>query len=250
MSTSQIMINTMVDSESIEQIPENIKIFYNDVSKSMLRQIRNRGIRKYSGTHIERWLRLSFPINEDEMVLKKHKMAGTQISKYLLRETTDYKIPLKDIRDIIELENKIQHRRDQERLRFEKIKNEVEEIRNQRRKERGPRTKIKMVVETLKINKLVKSKTSKQSAVIEYDKIYKPWMKHVESKSTSKSYWYIHEYVARYILNFAIERNAQSINKIIVQEFLDEYGQGKAAKTMNHYTRVAKYFREFCESID
>jgi hypothetical protein len=74
-------------------------------------------------------------------------------------------------------------------------------------------------------------------------------MKHVEVKSTSKSYWYIHEYIARYILNYAIKKNAKSVNKMIVQEFLEEYGEGKAAKTMNHYTRVAKYFLEFCESF-
>lgn len=240
----------MVDSESIEQIPEKIKNFYNDVSRSMLRQIRNRGIRKYSGTHIERWLRLSFPINEDEMVVKKHKMVGTQISKYLLREQNDYKIPLKDITDIIELENKLQHKRDQEKIRFEKLKKEVEDIRNQRRKVRGPRRKIKKTVKILKVNKIMRSETSKQSLGINYDKIYKPWMEHVETKSTSKSYWYIHEYIARYILNFAIERKAKSLNKVVVQEFLEEYGQGKAAKTMNHYTRVANYFLEFTQSLN
>ncbi|MCE7734716.1 MAG: hypothetical protein GPJ54_07565 [Candidatus Heimdallarchaeota archaeon] len=240
----------MVDSDSIEQIPENIKNFYNDISRSMLRQIRNRGIRKYSGTHIDRWLRLSFPINEDKMVLKKHKMVGTQVSKYLLRQTNDYKIPLKDIRDIIDLESKLQHKEDQEKLRFEKLKMEVEEIRNQRRKERGPRTKITRTLKTPKIKNILKSKTSKASLGINYDKIYKPWMEHVATKSTSKSYWYIHEYIARYILNFAIERKAESLNKVVVQEFLEEYGQGKAAKTMNHYTRVANYFLEFSQSLN
>ena len=240
----------MVDSESIVQIPENIKNFYNDVSKSMLRQIRNRGIRKFSGSHIERWLRLSFPINEDELVLRKHKMVSTQVSKYLLRQSTDYKIPLKDIRDLIELENKLQSKKIQERLQFEKLKKEVEEIRDQRRKERGPRRKIKKTVQIQKTKKIIKSKTSKPTAGIEYDQIYKPWMEHVATKSTSKSYWYIHEYIARYILNFAIERKAKSLNKVIVQEFLEEYGQGKAAKTMNHYTRVANYFLEFSQSLN
>ncbi|MHA2032050.1 MAG: hypothetical protein ACXAC2_12085 [Candidatus Kariarchaeaceae archaeon] len=250
MSSKQVLITDMVDPESIDQIPKNIQDFYNDVSKSMLKQIRKRGIRKFSVNHIERWVRINFPINEDQLVVEKHKMVAAQVSKYLLRRSTDYKIPLNEVRALLELDQLLQTEKEREEEKFRKIKSEVEELRNQKRKLKKPRSKVvvKRSISNYKPLSKLKETPKITSPVqgIDYDHIYKPWMSHVETKSTSKSYWYIHEYIGRYILNFAIKRNAKSINKEIVQEFLDDYGRGKAAKTMNHYNRVAKYFLEFC----
>ncbi len=254
MSTKQVLIHDMIDQELIQEIPNNIKEFYTNVGQSILKLIRKRGIRKYSSSHIDQWVRLRFPINEDAILVKKHEMAAKQVSKYLLRKTTDYKIPLNDVHAILELDKKIQEENKLEREKFNKIKAEVEVIRQQKRKMRKPRSKTitKKVKKKIVASRVIKKELAPSKILegINYDFIYTNWMDHVETKSTSKSYWYIHEYIGRYVLNFAIERNASIINKKIVQDFLDSYGKGKAAKTMNHYTRVAKYFLEFCEALN
>ncbi|MHA2030240.1 MAG: hypothetical protein ACW99Q_12660, partial [Candidatus Kariarchaeaceae archaeon] len=166
----------------------------------------------------------------------------------------DYKIPLHDVKDLLEVDRRLQIEQEKEKARFYKLKIEVEEIRQERRKHKKPRIK-KIRKQNSIAPKLSNHFNKNASKLIEledginFDRIYKPWMAHVGTKSTSKSYWYIHEYIARYILNYAIENGAKSINKQIVQEFLDDYGKGRAAKTMNHYNRVAKYFLEFCDNL-
>jgi hypothetical protein len=182
-------------------------------------------------------------------------MAASQVSKYLLRKSPDYKIPLNEVRALLELDEILRAEKLKEEEKFKKIKAEVEELRRQKRKLRKPRSKVvvKQASSKNKITspmKVTRKPIAKEIQGIDYDGIYKPWMRHVETKSTSKSYWYIHEYIGRYILNFAIKRDAKSINPEIVQEFLDDYGKGKAAKTMNHYNRVAKYFLEFCQNLE
>lgn len=250
MSSKQILINEMVDPDTVEEIPESVKEFYNSVSKSMLKQIRSHGIRKFSQNQIDNWLRRNFSINEDQHLVEKHKLAASQVSKFLLKTTNDYKIPLHEIRDLLEVDQLIQTTQKLEKEKFLKLKAEVEFLREQKRKLRKPRSKIK--TRNIKTNTNLSSPIANKTIIldksitIDYDSIYKPWMNHVETKSTSKSYWYIHEYIGRYIINFAIKKHATSINKEIVQAFLDDYGKGKAAKTMNHYNRVAKYFLEFC----
>ncbi len=250
MSSKQILINEMVDPNTVEEIPERVKEFYNSVSKSMLKQIRSRGIRKFSQNQIDNWLRRNFSINEDEYLIEKHKLAASQVSKFLLKTTNDYKIPLHEIRDLLEVDRLLQTSQKLEKEKFLKLKAEVELLREQKRKLRKPRTKIKTkpIRANTKLSSPIVNKTTKVDSLkaVDYNSIYKPWMKHVETKSTSKSYWYIHEYIGRYILNYAIKNNATSINQEIVRAFLDDYGKGKAVKTMNHYNRVAKYFLEFC----
>ncbi|MCE7736877.1 MAG: hypothetical protein GPJ54_18480 [Candidatus Heimdallarchaeota archaeon] len=240
----------MVDPNSFEEIPENIKEFYNSVSKSMLNQIRKRGIRNFSGIHVNRWLRLNFSINENELIIEKHKLAASQVGKYLLRKTSDYKIPLSEVRTLLEVDQQLQQHQTLENEKFSKLKAEVELLRENKRKLRQPRSKVSVKaskpITKLSTPSIGAKHQTELLTTLDYDSIYKPWMTHVETKSTSKSYWYIHEYIGRYILNFAIKNNATSINYEIVQSFLDDYGKGKAAKTMNHYNRVAKYFLEFC----
>lgn len=250
MSSKQILINEMVDPNSIDEIPESVKEFYNSVSKSMLTQIKKRGIRSFSGIHINRWLRLNFSINENQLIVEKHKLAASQVGKYLLRKTSDYKIPLSDVRTLLQVDQQLQQDQMLENEKFSKLKAEVDILRKTKQKLRKPRSKTKAKLK--KVNTKLSSPVTLKNTIVDkqrtvdYASIYKPWMEHVETKSTSKSYWYIHEYIGRYILNFAIKNNATSINQEIVQAFLDDYGKGKAAKTMNHYNRVAKYFLEFC----
>ncbi|OLS20436.1 MAG: hypothetical protein HeimC2_37190 [Candidatus Heimdallarchaeota archaeon LC_2] len=254
MSTKQIAIQDMVEQISMEEIPDNIKDFYNNISQSVLKQIRKSGIRKHSSNHIDQWVRIRFPLNEDKTLVKKHQMAATHVSKYLLRQTNDYKIPLNEVQSLLKLDRKLQEQQKREIDKFKKLKAEVEEIRLKKRKLRKPRSKavLKKVINKNPINHTTKKHQTpnKKFNAINYDFIYSNWMDHVEIKSTSKSYWYIHEYIGRYILNFAIKRKESTINQKIVQEFLGDYGKGKAAKTMNHYTRVAKYFLEFCQSLN
>ena len=253
MPSDQILINEMLDPESIEEIPENIKEFYNSVSKSMIRQIRKRGIRKFSGNHVDRWLRLNFPINEDELIVEKHKLAASQVGKYLLRKAGDYKIPLREVQALLEVEQQLQVSQKTEKEKFDKLKAEVEILRKQKRKLRKPKSKVSVKRMKTRAKLSTPSEpittTVEMPKVFDYNSIYKPWMVHVETKSTSKSYWYIHEYIGRYIINFAIKNNAASIDEATVQAFLDDYGKGKAVKTMNHYNRVAKYFLEFCQDL-
>ena len=89
-----------------------------------------------------------------------------------------------------------------------------------------------------------------QNQTLEHDSIYKKWMTMVESKTMSKSYWHIHDYMSRYILKYATENGDNGlVTYELVESFLKEYGKGKRPKTMNHYNRVIYRFWDFYEKL-
>ncbi len=258
MSSQTVEFEDMVEEIPEGEIPDEVVTLYNNVSQSMLKQIRKRGIRKFSDYNVERWVRLKFGINEDQQVVQKHKIVASQVSKYLLKTQEDYKIPLNEVRNLLELEQELEFQRQKEREKYEKIRSEVEILRKRKqktlKKHRKPVSSSKKGKSVIKKSEIKNSgKTTvvpEQKKGLDYDYIYRRWMDHVKTKSTSKSYWYIHEYIGRFILKFAVANKSSSVTSEIVQGFLDDYGKGKAAKTMNHYNRVAKYFLEFCKALD
>lgn len=258
MSSQTIEFEDMVEEIPEGEIPDEVVTLYNNVSQSMLKQIRKRGIRKFSDYNVERWVRLKFGINEDQQVVEKHKIVASQVSRYLLKTQKDYKIPLNEIRNLLELDQELENQRQKEREKYDRLRSEVELLRKRKqknlkkhRKSISSSKKGKLVTESTEVKNNGKV-TPVQETVngIDYDYIYGKWMDHIKTKSTSKSYWYIHEYIGRFILKFALAKKSSLVSHGIVQDFLDDYGKGKAAKTMNHYNRVAKYFLEFCQALD
>jgi hypothetical protein len=226
-----------------DHVPARIEELFKEFGHAVSLAKKKYRIRKFSKGLLDLWVRSQYKLDMDERIIKRDKLIVSHINQFTVGEKLDYKISLRDFQSILEIDKELE---EEERLRlekFSKLKAEVEKLRQQKRKKKRKFPETKSVV-TLEKKKEVVTKQ------IDYDLIYSEWMAHIKTKSTSKSYWYIHEYIARFILKFAINRGAESISEQVVKDFLDDYGKGKAAKTMNHYTRVSRYFLEFCLALE
>ena len=124
-----------------------------------------------------------------------------------------------------------------ERSELEKLK---EELPRKNSKKNKQEQKPKIIIE----------KNMNKTQDLDHDSIYKKWMIMVESKTMSKSYWHIHDYMSRYILKYATENGDNGlVTYELVESFLKEYGKGKRPKTMNHYNRVVYRFWDFYEKL-
>ena len=235
-----------------QDIPENLKSDFNKIGHLLIIHIYQKSMRKIIPEKLENWVRSRYSANVDERVIQKDFIIANQVGKFITSRGENFDISLSEIKKVIELDNILEEEENKRREKMMTLKSEIEALREEKRKARprSPRhSKVKKVQVNIEDVNSEKTTPKTKVEVVTQDMIYAEWMKHVEEKSTSKSYWYIHEYIARFILKWAREHGDGTITTEIVESFLADYGKGKADKTMNHYNRVSRYFLEFCEEM-
>lgn len=241
-----------VEEVEKQDIPENLKTDFNKIGHLLITHIYRKSMRKIIPEKLESWVRSRYSANVDERVIQKDFIIANQVGKFITSHGEEFDISLSEIKKVIELDNILEKEENKRREKMMALKSEIEALREEKRKARprSPR-RSKAKKTTVKVQEVSTEKSTSKSKVdvVTQDMVYKEWMKHVEEKSTSKSYWYIHEYIARFILKWAREHGDGTITTEVVESFLTDYGKGKADKTMNHYNRVSRYFLEFCEEM-
>ena len=228
-------------------LPKHIEDKYRNIAELMTNYLDDNKIRDSAPRIANSWVSTHFAAVNDDRELLINRLIAKHFSKFITnykRKSSSDVMSSNELQKIIQIQEELDLERKRKLDRFQEVKQEVQRLRKERRNRRQKTVKVKKVV------KKPKPKPVNELKELDFDQIYDSWMKHVESKqetqNISKSYWYIHEYIGRFILKFARERNKTVIDEEAVQAFLDDYGKGKRPKTMNHYNRVAKYFLQFC----
>jgi hypothetical protein len=186
------------------------------------------------------WMRYKYPLKVSNEIFNGNEIIGINFIN-LMSNIKKSKSKVDFIFEKLDEYEKIQTEKSKillsEKSELEKLKEDLPR-RNGKKKKQVHMPKINI---EKKIN---------QTKTLDHDSIYKKWMTMVESKTMSKSYWHIHDYMSRYILKYATENGVDGIVTFeLVESFLKEYGKGKRPKTMNHYNRVIYRFWEFYEKL-
>ncbi|MEL0163919.1 MAG: hypothetical protein VW886_02980 [Candidatus Heimdallarchaeota archaeon] len=186
------------------------------------------------------WMRYKYPLKVSNEIFNGNEIIGINFIN-LMSNIKKSKSKVDFIFEKLDEYEKIQTEKSKiylmERTELEKLKEELPRKNSKKNKqEQKPKINIEK-----KIN---------QTKNLDHDSIYKKWMTMVESKTMSKSYWHIHDYMSRYILKYATENGDNGlVTYELVESFLKEYGKGKRPKTMNHYNRVVYRFWDFYEKL-
>ena len=186
------------------------------------------------------WMRYKYPLKVSNEIFNGNEIIGMNFIN-LMSNIRKSKSKVDFIFERLDEYEKIQTEKSKillsEKSELEKLKEDLPR-RNGKKKKQVNMSKINI---EKKIN---------QTKTLDHDSIYKKWMIMVESKTMSKSYWHIHDYMSRYILKYATENGENGlVTYELVESFLKEYGKGKRPKTMNHYNRVVYRFWEFYEKL-
>ena len=186
------------------------------------------------------WMRYKYPLKVSNEIFNGNEIIGINFIN-LMSSIKKSKSKVDFIFEKLDEYGKIQTEKSKillsEKSELEKLKEDLPR-RNGKKKKQVHMPKINI---EKKIN---------QTNTLDHDSIYKKWMIMVESKTMSKSYWHIHDYMSRYILKYATENGENGlVTYELVESFLKEYGKGKRPKTMNHYNRVVYRFWEFYEKL-
>ncbi|MHA2502015.1 MAG: hypothetical protein ACXAE3_04030 [Candidatus Kariarchaeaceae archaeon] len=193
------------------------------------------------------WTKFHFPLRSDALILDLHKVIGTHfeefIEKFRSGRKDDFEIPNGQINKIKLLEQRSIKEHLEREADLNELRSEIKKGRKSHNK--SDRKKIAKVKKKETVKPVIQEQPVKEEVTkgLDHDLVYKRWMEMVESKPISKSYWHIHEYISRYIMDFANKHNEDGrITKQVIDDFLADYGKGKRPKTMNHYNRVVYRF--------
>ncbi|MHA2171433.1 MAG: hypothetical protein ACXAB7_16215, partial [Candidatus Kariarchaeaceae archaeon] len=191
--------------EETDHIPPKIEELFKDFRRSVSLTKNKYRINKFSKTFLDLWVRSQYKLDMDERIIKRDKLIVNHIDQFQGDENKDYRISVRDFQTILEIDRELELDEQKRIEKFAKLKAEVEKLRLQRKKKRTKSPKTKPTADAEKKKEILAN-------TIDYDYIYGKWMDHIQTKSTSKSYWYIHEYIGRFILKFAINQGAESIS--------------------------------------
>lgn len=238
-------------------LSDEIQTKFKKIGSSMAEYFDSFMTGKVSSSFFDGWVRFHFHLNVDSRKIQISKIIADIfvdfVESYRKKKTSKFSFDSEKIDQISNLNQEIKNDKKAEEEHWNKIKQEVAKIRKERSKSRKkPPRKKKSRAKRNEKSKPVKIEP--KSTYPNPDKVYEKWMEHVNEKrdkdEISKSYWYIHEYIGRYILEYVREnRDEALITEDVVEEFLEDYGKDKRPKTMNHYNRVARYFYEFYEGL-
>jgi hypothetical protein len=245
-------------SEGVRQsdLPNNLAEKYKWVGKSMSEFLDRQMMRELPDSWYTGWVRYHFPLKTDRREIELHNIIADQFAEFVSnnKKASDFMVSKSDLDRIEELENAIGEEKELYNQWFRQIKDEIIEIREAKYgsiKERRSKKKTEARAGKPSTARIAKEDSAKTAEILDREFVYKKWMEEVNEKEISKSYWHIHEYMARFILDFAEEQsNTGKVTSDIVEDFLVEYGRGKRPKTMNHYNRVARYFWNFYHNLE
>ena len=186
------------------------------------------------------WMRYKYPLKVSNEIFNGNEIIGINFIN-LMSNIKKSKSKVDFIFEKLDEYEKIQTEKSKillsEKSELEKLKEDLPRRNGKKKKQ-------------VHMPKLNIEKKINQTKTLDHDSIYKKWMTMVESKTMSKSYWHIHDYMSRYILKYATENGVDGIVTFeLVESFLKEYGKGKRPKTMNHYNRVIYRFWDFYEKL-
>ncbi|MHA2090096.1 MAG: hypothetical protein ACW98K_04490, partial [Candidatus Kariarchaeaceae archaeon] len=192
--------------EETDHVPPKIKELFNDFRRSVSLTKNKYRIKKFSKNFLDLWVRSQYKLDMDERIIKRDKLIVSHIDQFQGDENKDYRISVRDFQTILEIDRELEVDEQKRIEKFTKLKAEVEKLRLQRKKKRAKPPRAKPTVDEEEKKEILVN-------TIDYDYIYGKWIDHIQTKSTSKSYWYIHEYIGRFILKFAINQRAESISE-------------------------------------
>lgn len=235
------------------ELPSLTQSVYINKGKSMAEFLDRKMMRKLPDSWFDGWVRYHFPLTVDPKVVNLHKVIADSFVGFIENyrdQSSGFDISKVYEEEFQSLEQTIHDQREQRQERLSQLMEEINGIRKKHQKSTNGKPSRKQK----NISKMVKPKSEPEipaQKMVDHEFVYQEWMKKVNEKPISKSYWHIHEYMSRYIMDFAKKHNPETgeVTEEIVEDFLKEYGKGKRPKTMNHYNRVARYFWEFFDQL-
>jgi len=246
---------------SNQDLPDALEQKFIVYGESMAEYLDRFMMRSLPENWYEGWTRYKFPLATDSMVLDMYEIIannfGAFVNRYRNGKKDAFSIKSDEIEQIQHLEETFQATKQQKAAALNELRADIAKLRKPRTREHKRVKRHQRQKHQKKTSETPSEQKNKQeqsdekiSGVPDHDLVYKKWMEMVESKPISKSYWHIHNYLAKYILDFAKEHTDDGlITKQLIEDFLEDYGKGKRPKTMNHYNRVVYRFWEFYENL-
>jgi len=240
-----------------EDLKKDVELSFVNYSESMAEYLDRYMMREVPEGWFEGWTRYQFPLNTEQEVIDIHHVIAENFSEFIEMyrqgKKDEFNLEDNEINRFVELQEKYEKLLEERNHVYDELREEIDDLRKSSdsrpdRSQRRERKKTKK--EKKQAVKQVKEEPKPASRILDHDYVYKKWMEMVESKPISKSYWHIHEYLSRYILDFAKEHSEDGrVTEELIEDFLEDYGKGKRPKTMNHYNRVIYRFWEFYENL-
>jgi hypothetical protein len=229
---------------------------YTKVGKSMAEFLDRQMMRDLPDAWFNGWIRYHFPLQTDPREIEIHNIIAVQFSDFINNnnKASEFSISQEDLSRIEGLNEEMK----MEKQEFDNWRSEIrKEVNTLREEKYGPskterrKKKLSTAAEKTPSQPIMDKSTTSTTEILDREFVYKKWMEEVNTKEISKSYWHIHEYMSRFILDFAEEHSDDGrLTRDLVEDFLVEYGRGKRPKTMNHYNRVARYFWDFYDALE